>query len=164
MTFPWEGREQENSFNETLVPLNASCMAHQEKILSGETRIRYSCMWAAVFVEYLMWYQLMTLILPETKINSTILKLKYFGTILTYLIDQWKWKSFSCVWLCNPMYYTVHGILQARTLEWVAVPFPRGSSQPRDQTQASHNAGRFFTSWATREANHTGYTYMKVII
>ena len=46
----------------------------------------------------------------------------------------------------------VHGILQARTLEWVAFPFPRGSSQSRDQTQVSHIAGRFFTSWATREA------------
>ena len=50
------------------------------------------------------------------------------------------------------MDYTVHGILQARILEWVAFPFSRASSQPRDQTQVSHIAGRFFTSWATREA------------
>ena len=48
--------------------------------------------------------------------------------------------------LCNPMDYTVHGILQARILERVAVPFSRGSSPPRDQTQVSHIAGRFFTS------------------
>ena len=47
---------------------------------------------------------------------------------------------------------TVHGILQARILEWLAVPFSRGSSQPRDQTQVSHIAGEFFTSWVTREA------------
>ena len=40
----------------------------------------------------------------------------------------------------------VHGILQARILEWVAFPSSRGSSQPRDQTQVSHIAGRFFTS------------------
>ena len=46
----------------------------------------------------------------------------------------------------------VHGILQARRLEWVAFPFSRGSSQPRDWTQVSRIAGRFFTSWATREA------------
>ena len=46
----------------------------------------------------------------------------------------------------------VHGILQARILEWVAVPFSREYSQPRDQTQVSHIAGGFFTSWATREA------------
>ena len=50
------------------------------------------------------------------------------------------------------MNYTVHGILQARILEWVAFPFSRGASQPRDQTQASRIAGGFFTSWATREA------------
>ena len=54
--------------------------------------------------------------------------------------------------LCSAMGYTVHGILQARILEWVAFLFSRGSSQPRDQTQVSRIAGGFFTSWATREA------------
>ena len=48
--------------------------------------------------------------------------------------------------------YTVDGILQARILEWVAFPFSRGSSQPRDRTQVSCISGGFFTSWATREA------------
>ena len=51
--------------------------------------------------------------------------------------------------LCDLMDYTVHGILQARILGWVAFPFSRGSSQPEDQTQVSCIAGRFFTSWAT---------------
>ena len=51
---------------------------------------------------------------------------------------------------------TVHGILQARTLEWVAVPFSRGFSRPRDQTQVSRITSRFFTSWATREAANIG--------
>ena len=55
--------------------------------------------------------------------------------------------------LCDPMDYTVHGILQARIPEWVAFPFSRESSQPRDQTQVSHIAGRFFTSWTSREAH-----------
>ena len=64
----------------------------------------------------------------------------------------WKWKSLSHVWLYDPMAYTVHGILQVRILEWVALPFSRGSSQPRDRTQVSHVAGRFFTNWATMEA------------
>ena len=41
----------------------------------------------------------------------------------------------SCPTLCNPMDYTLHGILQARILEWVAVPFSEGSSQPRDRTR-----------------------------
>ena len=44
------------------------------------------------------------------------------------------------------------GILQARILEWVAIPFSRGSSQPKNWTGVSYTAGRFFTSWATREA------------
>ena len=51
-----------------------------------------------------------------------------------------------CLTLCDPIDYTVHGILQARILEWVAIPFSRGSSQPRDQTQVSHTTGGFFTS------------------
>ena len=54
---------------------------------------------------------------------------------------------------CDPMDYTVHWHLQARILEWVAFPFSRGSSQPRDWTQVSRIAGGFFTSWATRETH-----------
>ena len=55
-----------------------------------------------------------------------------------------------CLTLCNSMDFSppgssVHGILQARILEWVAIPFSRGSSQPMDQTQVSCLAGRFFT-------------------
>ena len=46
----------------------------------------------------------------------------------------------------------VHGILQARILECIAIPFSRGPSQPRDQSQVSHITGGFCTSWATREA------------
>ena len=63
----------------------------------------------------------------------------------------------SCPTLCNP--WTVArqaplslGILQARILEWVAMPSSRESSQPRDQTHVFHIAGRFFIIWATREA------------
>ena len=63
----------------------------------------------------------------------------------------------SCVTLCNPMdcsplSSSVHRILQARILEWVAILFSRGSSQSRNQTQVFCIAGRFLTVWATREA------------
>ena len=63
---------------------------------------------------------------------------------------------------CDPMDYSlpgssVHGVLQARILVWVAIPFSRGSSQPRNQTQVSCIAGRFFTSWATKEAQHVHF-------
>ena len=47
---------------------------------------------------------------------------------------------------------SVHGILQARILEWVAVPFSRGSYQPRDWTQVSLIAGGLFIIWTTRKA------------
>ena len=49
-------------------------------------------------------------------------------------------------------YTHIHGILQARILEYVAFPFSRGSSQPRNWTQVSGIAARFFTNWATKEA------------
>ena len=52
----------------------------------------------------------------------------------------------SCPTLCDTMDYAVHGILQARTPEWVTVPFSRGSSHPRDRTQVSHIADGYFTS------------------
>ena len=60
----------------------------------------------------------------------------------------------SSVTLCNPMDCSppgssVHGILQARILEWVAIPFSRECSQPRDRTWVPLIAGRFFTIWAT---------------
>ena len=60
----------------------------------------------------------------------------------------------SCLTLCNPMDCSppgssVHGILQTRILEWVAMSSSRGSFQPRDQTQVCHITGKFFTIWAT---------------
>ena len=66
-------------------------------------------------------------------------------------------KSLSHVRLCDPMDgnlpgSAVHGIFQARILEWTAICFSRESSQPRDQTRVSCIADRHFTVWATREA------------
>ena len=63
----------------------------------------------------------------------------------------------SCPTLCDPTDCSlpgpsVHGISQPRILDWVAIFFSRGSSQPRSQTHISHIAGRFFTDWATRKA------------
>ena len=63
----------------------------------------------------------------------------------------------SCPTLCHPMDcslpgYSVHGIFQARILEWVAISFSEGSSRPRDRTRVYCIVGRRFTVWATREA------------
>ena len=79
--------------------------------------------------------------------------------------DLWKVKvkvAQSCPTLWDPMDYIVHGILQTRTLEWIAFPFSRGSSQPRDWTQVSCIATGFLTSWATREAQEywSGYLFL----
>jgi len=80
---------------------------------------------------------------------------------LTAPYSIWLWKEsesvMSCPTLCNPMDCSlpgssVHRILQARILEWFAVPFSRASSWPRDWTQVSCIAGRFYTVWAIWEA------------
>ena len=74
--------------------------------------------------------------------KATVIKIAFF-----FKVPQ------SCLTLCALMDYTVHGILQAKILEWIVFPFSRGSSQPWDQTQVSHTAGKFYTSLVTREAN-----------
>ena len=84
-------------------------------------------------------------------------------------ILQWIYLSIlssqSCLTLCDPMDCSlpgssVHGILQARILKWIAIPFSRGSSRPRDWIHVSWMAGRFFTIWANRE---TGYSPKELI-
>ena len=86
-----------------------------------------------------------------------------FSMVSKALCDQWKESESgsevaqSCLTLCDPMDCSppgssVHGILQARILEWVATSFSRESSWPRDWTEVSHIAGRCFNLWATREA------------
>ena len=76
------------------------------------------------------------------------------------LLCPWYWKNENwvkmkvtqlCLTLCDHMDYMVHGILQARILEWVPFLFTKGSSQPRDRTQVSRTGGGFLTNWAIRE-------------
>jgi len=57
----------------------------------------------------------------------------------------------------------VHGIFQARILEWVAISFSRGSSRPKDQTRVSQIADRFFIFWATREAHRCNHCSITII-
>ena len=81
------------------------------------------------------------------------------NTSLCLLHLGWKSESESCLVVSDslqPHGLFVHGILQARILEWAAFPFSRGSSKPKDRTQVSLIAGRFFISWATREI-HLGW-------
>ena len=74
----------------------------------------------------------------------------------------------SCLTLCDPVDcslpgFSVHGILQARVLEWVAISFSRGSSQHRDWTQVSRIAGRRFNLWATSLGRHITLTHVKFL-
>ena len=82
-----------------------------------------------------------------SKVMSQLFNMLSFSVLVTQ----------SCPALCDPMDYSPpgssdHGILQARLLEWVVLPFSRGSSPPRDTTRVSPVVGGFFTIWATGEA------------
>ena len=71
--------------------------------------------------------------------------------------SEWEIGAHFCPTLCDPMdcglpCSSVHGVLQARILEWVTISFSKGSSEPRDRTWVSCIAGRHFTVWTTREA------------
>ena len=90
---------------------------------------------------------------PHSSLNSWSYMINWSYMMSIWLLSvQFTSVAQSCPTLCDPMDYAFHGILQARILEWVAFSFCRESSQPRDWTQVSHIAGRFFTHWATREA------------
>ena len=80
-----------------------------------------------------------------------------------------KWKCWSCLSLCDPVDYSppgscVHGILQARILEWVSIPFPRRSSWARDWTPVSPISGRFFTIWGTRKTPNLSKTCLLYLL
>ena len=83
-----------------------------------------------------------------------------------HLKTEWSEVTQSCLTLCDPMDCSlpgslVHGIFQARGLEWVAISFSRGSSWPWDRSRFSRIAGRRFTIWATRESQVTNNKFWK---
>ena len=106
-------------------------------------------------------------VLPLASLSDLLLAQWILSNLLLW--DDWKSSTYFSTWnsfvrvaqssptLCDPMDCSlpgssVHGILQTRILEWVAISFSRGSSQPRDQSQVSCIEGRCFNLWATREA------------
>ena len=86
---------------------------------------------------------------PGIKAGSYLLHCRDILYHLSYKGSQRVKVAQSRPTLWDPMDYTIHWLLQARILEWVAFPFSRGSSQPRDRTQVSCIAGIFFICWAT---------------
>ena len=112
-------------------------------------------------LNYILWRILIN-IYPLTTVTIKIQSILCWVHTRCVCVCVCVCKLLSCFWLwdpmdCSPPDSSVCGILQARTLEWVAIPFSRGSSQPRDWTRIFSLAGRFFTVWATREAHKTYY-------
>ena len=85
------------------------------------------------------------------------------------LLTKWKWSASVMSTLCDPMDWSppgssVHGIFQARMLEWVAISFSGRSSRPRDWTWVSCIAGRLFTVWATKRIHRVKAMVFPVVM
>ena len=93
----------------------------------------------------------------------------YPSLICDNVLKKWSEVAQSHLTFCDPMDYSLpgssaHRIFQARVLEWVAISFSRGSSQPRDWTQVSCIAGRCFTIWATMEAQCPESSLIQILL
>ena len=108
------------------------------------------------FVGYI--FVLLTVSFMVQKLLSSMRYHLFIFFFLFLLLSQWKSLSsvqlFPIRWTVAPSGSSVRCILQEDLPEWIAFPFSRGSSQPRDQTWVSCIASRFFTIWATREAHY----------
>ena len=95
--------------------------------------------------------------MPKKKKVKSEVKRKIINVLNFLFLSSESEVAQSCPTLCDPMdcslpASSLHGILQARVLEWIAISFSRGSTWPRDWTRVSHIPGRHFNLWATREA------------
>ena len=104
--------------------------------------------WAVVLISHVS--EVMLKILQTGLQQYMNQKFPYVQAEFSRLVLAAQW----CLTFCDPMDWSlpgspVHEILQARILEWVAIPFSRGSSRPRNWTQVSCIASKFFTIWAT---------------
>ena len=125
-------------------------------------------MWISIFFSIIYWRDYLFPIvcfwyLCQRWVDCRCVDL-FLGSLLVYMsvfyVSECVLVTQSCPTLCDPMAYSLpgssaHGILQARTLEWVAIPFSRESSWPRDQVQVSCIAGSFFAVWASRVPSFT---------
>ena len=112
----------------------------QKIAIQGTLELQWSVSWGARCCRWRV-----TLRKGQPHTNSAAL------TVLACSVAQ------SCLTLCDPMDCSppgssVHGVFPTRILEWIAIPFSRGSSWPRDRSPVSCIAGGFFPIWATREA------------
>ena len=145
--------------------------------------LRSTVLLAIFYLFHLFFFNLKSICLLFARVLFMLLffslTLAYYLCLLNILLDTLNTVHFqiilfdftSCVkvpqsylTLFDPMDYAVHGILQARTLEWVAFPFSRASSQPKDQTQVSHIAGGLLTSWPQGKPKNTGVDSLSLLL
>ena len=132
-------------------PYNAHCLSEPSVMVSPPDRPNLQRRTTTAFLSSAGRYPSHNMFLRAMVNGVSCVILLEFSSFFQYvLVFQ------SCLTLCDPVDYSlpgssVHGILQARILEWVAISFSRGSSQPRNQTQVSCIVGRFFIVWATRD-------------
>ena len=126
---------------------DASCSGWWEKL-----ELNFSLRWSPR-VRWLLRYP------RDRQENSTTLSIwKYLSNLLGGAHSEWSEVAQSCLTLCNPVDcslpgFSIHGIFQARILEWVTISFSRGSSRPRDRTWVSCIGGRHFNFWAEEGTN-----------
>ena len=138
-------------------PLNFSPVRPISDIGSPNCKIWNLCCFSPLH----LWY----FVTGVSQTTTTILLLQWYKRD-SFLLDRNQYvrnaiegtctPAKSCLSLCDPKDCSspgsfVHGILQSRILEWVAMPFPMGFSWPRDQTWVSRIPGRFCNIWATKE-------------
>ena len=116
----------------------------QNQFLAGQQESKFNPVYVTSKLSFLTWHH------PASLANPFSFSLKILYESMKVLVFQLH------PTLCDPMdcslsCSSVHGILWARIMEWVAIPFSRGSSWPRDWTRVSCITGRFFTIWPTRE-------------
>ena len=146
--------------------LSKISQTQKDKYCENESKVTQSCPTVCILVDYGLPGFPVLHCLPEfaqthvhwvsdaIELSHPLLPPSPLGLSLSQ--DQGLFQGVSCC-IRWPKYWSfsssIHGILQAKILEWFAISFSRGSSWPRDWTQVSCTAGRLFTIWATREAS-----------
>jgi len=148
--------------------MNMSLSKLQELVMDREARraavhgVTKSQTWLSDWTELIHMHVLQilspkihsVLLLISTPIKSTLFQVNILCDQVTESITQLCSTLFGPMG-CGPTGSPVHGILQAKILEWVTIPFSRGCSWPRDQTQDSCISGRFFIVWSTLDYSNT---------
>ena len=142
-----ENKEKQGKRQASLNPKMWGELA-RSAILAVEPK-RFRCMWSGVFCYFMLNFYLKLQKLPKRWLWCFFLPLQ--AKCESESVSRSVMSDSEHHGDCSLPGFSVHEILQARILEWIAMPFSRGSAQPRDWTQVSCIMGGFFTLWATSE-------------